>query len=167
MPCKSDLAATAALKAMVTNLAQAFEKEKVDFSAFHPHTFATLAVYHASFLQRGNHLSHNGLARWCFGIRPYVRGAEIEGATGEQRPLASQCMPQHYAAGGELQPAGAMAPQRTIAPAPVTCELCHVGLAGHDALVGHCATHHCGLAEYRKRVFTNPVTRGCPLCCRR
>ena len=42
---------------------------------------------------------------------------------------------------------------QAIAAAPVTCELCHVGLAGHDMLKQHCDRKHCSLPEYRKRTF--------------
>ena len=59
----------------------------------------------------------------------------------------------HYDASGVAQPAGLDKAGRAIATAPVTCELCHVGLSGHDKLAQHCAKKHASLAEYRKRVF--------------
>ena len=48
--------------------------------------------------------------------------------------------------------------------APVTCELCHQGLAGHDSLARHCGKKHGNVAEYRKRTFWEAREAGiCPL----
>ena len=59
----------------------------------------------------------------------------------------------HYDASCVAQPAGIDDAGRAVASAPVTCELCHVGLSGHDKLAQHCRRNHVSLAEYRKRVF--------------
>ncbi len=53
---------------------------------------------------------------------------------------------------------------QAIASAPVVCELCRMGFAGHDKLAQHCRKKHGGLAEYRKRVFHKAGEAGpCPL----
>lgn len=149
---------------MVEQLARAFDKEGVDMSVFQPNHFATLAVYYARFLRKDSGRPHNGLARWCFGIRTYVSGAKIEPEAERREHLASQCLPRHYDDRGIAQPAGLNTSCQAIASAPVTCELCHVGLAGHDKLKQHCDRKHCGLAEYRKRTFYKAREAGlCPL----
>jgi hypothetical protein len=68
--------------------------------------------------------------------------------------LAAQCLPKNYDASGVSQHTGLThAPQTTTygdgasAAAPVTCELCHIGLAGQDELKQHIARSHGGLAE--------------------
>ena len=141
------------LRDMVQKLAEAFQKENVDPAAFKPNHFAALSAYHAIFLRKGDTRPRNGLNRWCFGLRGYVAGECIEAEEGKQEHLASQCLPRHSDASGAAQPAGQNMPGRAIASAPVTCELCHVGLAGHDKLLSHCHRKHGGFVEYRKRVF--------------
>ena len=101
----------------------------------------------------------NGLARWCSGIKAYIPGDKIEPEEIRHENLASQCLPAHYDPSGVPQLAGLNKSGQAIASAPVTCELCHVGLAGFDSLREHCAQKHCGLAEYRKRkVGSSPNT---------
>ena len=89
-------------------------------------------------------------------------GADVEAAGQKKEHLASQCLPQHYDDSGVAQPAGLRQPGRAVATAPVTCELCHVGLAGFDSLKAHCVRKHGNFAEYRKRVFFK--ARLCGLC---
>jgi len=141
------------LRVMVQTLADAFEKENVDATAFKPNHFAILSVYYALFLGKDDTRPRNGLNRWCFGLRAYIPGEDIEPPGEKQEQLASQCMPRHYDDSGTAQPAGLRDPGRAVATAPVTCELCHVGLAGFDKLKVHCALKHGNLAEYRKRCF--------------
>ena len=89
-----------------------------------------------------------------FGLRAYTAGSEIEPEEEDKKEhLASQCLPRHYDASGVVQPAALHDMGRAVASAPVTCELCHIGLAGHDKLVKHCRGKHGSFAEYRKRVF--------------
>ena len=141
------------LRDMVQKLAEAFQKENVDPAAFKPNHFASLSAYHAIFLRKGDSRSRDGLNRWCFGLRGYVPGDCIETKEEKQEHLASQCLPRHYDASGVAQLAGQNLPGRAIASAPVTCELCHVGLAGHDKLKSHRHRKHGSFAEYRQRVF--------------
>ena len=47
-----------------------------------------------------------------------------------------------------------------MAAAPVTCELCHRGFAGHDAWEQHCRLMHGNAAEARKRIFYNAREAG-------
>ena len=149
----TDVARREQLKRMVHRLAAAFQKENVDAAVFKPHHFASLSVYHALFLRKGDTRPRNGLRRWCCGLRGFVAGEQIENKAERQEHLASQCLPRHYDDSGVAQPAGLNVAGRAIASAPVTCELCHVGVAGHDKLKSHCQRKHCGFAEYRKRVF--------------
>ena len=141
------------LKDMVQTLANVLEQEHIDVTSFKPNHFATLSVYYALFLRKGNYRPSNGLNRWCFGLRPYIPGSEIECEADKKEHLASQCLPIHYDASGTAAPAGEIGPGRAIATAPVTCELCGMGLAGHDVLTKHCQQRHGNFAEYRKRVF--------------
>ena len=166
---QSDVAAQAAVRRMVEKLAQVFDKEGIDMTVFRPNHFATLSVYYAKFLRIDNARSHNGLARWCFGLKKFVRGEEIEPEAERRQHLASQCLPRHFDDGGGSRSGGShlVVLERScqaIASAPVTCELCHVGLAGHDKLAEHCRQKHKGLAEYRKRTFYKAREAGiCPL----
>jgi len=141
------------LTGMVHNLVTAFEKEGIDVMAFKPNHFATLSIFHARFLKRGDDRPQNGLNRWCYGLRAYIVSERIEPAGEKREHLASQCLPLHYDGSGVAQPAGLNEAGKAIATAPVTCELCHVGLAGHDKLQQHCRRKHGSLSEYRKRVF--------------
>ena len=133
------------LRAMLQTLADVFEKENVDATVFKPNHFATLSVYYALFLRKGDARPRNGLNRWCFGLRAYIAGSEIESAADKKEHLASRCLPMHYDASGVAQPAGLNKAGRAIATAPVTCELCHVGLSGHDKLSQHCKQKHASL----------------------
>ena len=117
---------------MVDRFATACDKETVDMTAFKPLQFAAMAVYYTLCLGKANNRSQNGLSRWCFGIKTYVCGADIELESDRQPHLASRCLPRHYNGSGVSQPAEVNKPCQAIASAPVTCELCHVGLAGHD-----------------------------------
>ena len=128
------------LRVMVQTLADVFEKENVDATVFKPNNFATLRVYYVLFLRKDDTRPRNGLHRWCFGLRAYIAGSEIESAANTKEHLASRCLPMHYDASGVAQSAGLNKAGRAIATAPVTCELCHVGLAGHDKLKHHCRT---------------------------
>ena len=141
------------LRIMVQTLADAFEKENVDAKVFTPNHFATLTVYYALFLRKDDSRPRNGINRWCYGLRTYIEGSRIEPAALKKEHLASSCLPMHYDASGVPRPAGLNGAGRAVASAPVTCELCHVGLAGHDKLKQHCARNHGNLAEYRKRTF--------------
>ena len=145
---------------MVQKLAEAFQKENVDLAAFKPNQFAALSAYHAIFLRKGDTRPCNGLNRWCFGLRGYVAGECIETKEEKQEHLASQCLPRHYDASGQAQAAGQNIPGRAIAAAPVTCELCHVGLAGRDKLVSHFHRTHGGFAEYRNGYSPKPEWQG-------
>ena len=163
-PCRTEASAQAAVRRMVDTLVRAFEKAGIDMTVFKPKHFATLCVYHSLFLRKSNVRSRNGLARWCSGIKAYIPGDKIEPEEIRRRNLASECLPAHYDPSGVPQPAGLNESGQAIASAPVTCELCHVGLAGFDALREHCAQKHCGLAEYRKRTFFKAKASGpCPL----
>ena len=129
-----------------------------------PDHLATLSVYHANFLRTDNSRPRNGLARWVFGLKRFVRGGEIEPEAGRREHLASRCLPWHYDDICALQAAGLEGPRQAIAAAPVTCELCHQGLAGHDSLKRHCRRKHGSIAEYRKRTFWKAREAGiCPL----
>ena len=141
------------LRDMVQKLAEAFEQENLDPSVFKPNHFAALSAYHAIFLRKGDTRPRNGLNRGCFALCRYAAGECIETKEQKQQHVASQCLPRHYDTSGAAQPTGQNMPGRAIASAPVTCELCHVGLAGHDILQSHCHRNHYGFAEYRKRVF--------------
>ena len=93
-----------------------------------------------------------------------MRGEAIEPEAERREHLASQCLPRHYDSSGGLHPAGVERACQAIAAAPVTCELCHAGLAGHDSLAQHCRRKHVSLAEYRKRTFFKAREAGlCPL----
>ena len=89
------------LKGMVHALADVLEKENVDLTTFKPNHFATLSVYHALFLRKGIYRPRNGLNRWCFGLRAYILGSEIESEADKKENLASQCSPMHYDANGD------------------------------------------------------------------
>ena len=163
-PCQTEASAQTAVRRMIDTLVRAFDKTSVDMTVFKPNHFATLCVYYSMFLCKGNRRPQNGLARWCFAIKTYTPGDKIEPEEIRQEHLASQCLPAHYDPSGVLQLAGLNESGQAIAAAPVTCELCHVGLAGFDALRRHCAPKHCGLAEYRKRTFFKARAAGlCPL----
>ena len=84
------------LRDMVDRLREALEKANVDMTAFKPRQVATLSVYYALFLRKGNTRPHNGLNRWCVGRRPYIPAKEIESTKNRQEHLASNCMPQHF-----------------------------------------------------------------------
>ena len=151
------------LEAMVASLAELFEKHDVNACRFKPCQLACLAAYHALFVRGKVAVPKNGLARWCWGLKPYIPGDLIEPEGEEREHLASQCLPRHYDDSGTLQPAGKEQSCQAIATAPVTCELCHVGLAGHDMLARHCRLKHKSLAEYRKRAFYKAREAGpCP-----
>ena len=126
-PVNSDLAAEARLSSMVSDLSTAFEKQGINVANFKPNHFATLSVYHAMFLRTSTTRSANGLRRWCFPLKQYVAGDEIEPEETRQQHLASQCLPRHYDASVAEQPAGQERSGQAIAAAPVTCELCHKG----------------------------------------
>ena len=108
-------------------------------TVFKPNHFATLCVYYSMFLRKSNMRPRNELARWCSGIKAYIPGGKIEPEESRYENLASQCLPAHYDPSGVPQPAGLNKSGQAIASAPVTCELCHVGLAGFDSLREHCA----------------------------
>ena len=135
----SEVAAETSLREMVKDLNDAFEKQGIDMTIFKPNQFAALSVYYARFLRKNDTRPRNGLNRWCFGLRAYIAGKQIESAADKKEHLASRCLPMHYDASGVAQPAGLDKAGRAIATAPVTCELCHVGLSGHDKLAQHCA----------------------------
>ena len=106
MQCQSGATANAALRAMVEELAQAFDKQNIDMTVFKPNQFAALSVYYARFLRKNKNRRRNGLARWCFGIRTYVCGTNIELETEKQEHLASHCLPSHYDCTGVAQSGG-------------------------------------------------------------
>ena len=114
----------------------------------------------ALFLGKDDQKPRNGLHRWVKGLPNYTPGYEIEKAADKRECLASQCLPRHvrdvnglHLAQHPIDTDATPQPGQAIATAPVTCELCHVGLAGYDKLVAHCRLKHGGFAEYRKRVF--------------
>jgi len=121
------------LRRMMRDIVEAFEKQSIDVTVFKPNHLATLSAYYALFLRKDGARPQNGLARWCFGLRRYVAGSEIEPAEGRHEHLASRCLPKHYDASGAAQPAGTNRSGQAIATAPVTCELCHIGLAGLES----------------------------------
>ena len=145
--CQSEVTAHAALRSMVEDLTEAFEKQNIDMTVFKPNQFAALSVYYTRFLRKNDNKPQNGIAKWCFGFKTYVSGEDIEPEAERQEHLASNCLPSHYDCTGVAQPGGLNVGAQAIAAAPVTCELCHVGLAGHDKLKQHCDRKHCGLAE--------------------
>ena len=125
----------------------------MDITNLKPNHVATLSVYYALFLKSDNRRSVNGLARWCFGLRKYVAGADIEVGPEKRAHLASQCLPQHFDDSGVPQPTVLHTGGQAIAAAPVTCELCGVGFAGYDCWAQHCRRKHVSVAEARKRIF--------------
>ena len=120
---------------MVQNLGAAFEKEGIDMTALKPNHFATLGVYFAQFLSTKRFFSRgrNGLRRWMKGLGKYIPGSAIEPEGERREHLASQCLPRHYDESGTPRPCVEETSGQAIAAAPVTCELCHRGFAGHDA----------------------------------
>ena len=52
--CQSEVTAHAALRSMVEDLAEAFEKQNIDMTVFKPNQFAALSVYYARFLRKNN-----------------------------------------------------------------------------------------------------------------
>jgi hypothetical protein len=153
----SELAAETSLRKMVTNLHDAFEKQSIDMTMFKPNRFAALSVYYAQFLtQVTNRTKHWLNRRYCYGLKQYVPGNEIEVAQKQQtqqKHLASRCLPNHSNDSGVSQPAGLGQSGQAVASAPVVCELCHKGFSGFDMLRNHCKRSHKSFAEYRKRVF--------------
>ena len=150
---EDSVGAQEAIRHMVNALVNAMEKEGIDMTAFKPNHFATLSVYYSKFLRMDKSKPINGLARWCHGLMKFVPGSSIEPDAERRVHLASQCLPRHYDASGALQPAGLESSGQAIASAPVTCELCHAGFAGHDKLAQHYRTKHASPAEARKRIF--------------
>ena len=136
-------------------------------TVFTPNQFAAMSVYYANFLAKRSGRegkAKNGLARWCFGLPAFVSGEAIEPESLRRACLASQCLPHHYDASGTAQPVASERACQAIAAAPVTCELCHMGFAGHEKLQQHCRMKHGGWAEYRKRTFYKAREAGlCPL----
>ena len=158
------LAAHSVARRLVERLDAALAEKGIDVRWLKPNHFATLSVYYDKFLRTDKSKPTNGLARWCFELRPYIRGDDIEREEDRREHLASRCLPRHYDDSGALQPPGLEAPCQAIAAAPVTCELCHQGLAGHDSLARHCSRKHVNIAEYRKRTFWKARKAGiCPL----
>ena len=149
----ADMDRRAESRKIVRKLAEAFEKQKVDIIDFKPNQFACLSAYHKMFLRRSGIRPSNGLNRWVYFLRGYVPGKDIEKDGAKKECLASQCLPRHYDDSGVIQPASQNVSGRAIAAPPVTCELCHKGFAGMDKFQSHCVKEHCGLAEYRKRLF--------------
>ena len=152
-----------AARRLVERLAAALQDKGIDMSCFQPNHFATLSVYYDKFLRTDKSKPQNGLARWCFGLRPYIRGDDIEPAAERREHLASRCLPRHYDNSGALQPAGLEGLRQAIATAPVTCELCHQGLAGHDSLKRHCPRKHDYLAPGRRTFWKAREASVCPL----
>ena len=138
------------LTRMVADLVVTFEKRSVDVCLFKPRQLATLAVYHALFVNRSR-LQPSRWARWIWNGPEYVPGNLLSLNCKEH--LATQCLPQHYDDSGALQLGVLEAPGQAIASAPVVCELCHVGLSDWSALAHHCEQFHFSLAEARKVVF--------------
>ncbi len=129
-----DLAVQARLRDIVEQLENALEKQNVDMTVFKPNHFATLSVYFAKLVAFEIEKPRNGLARYRLGLKEYILGGSI----GSREHLASQCLPRHYDDSGApqfdvLEQAG-----QAIASAPVVCELCYTGFAGHDKLDQHC-----------------------------
>ncbi len=144
-----DLAVQTQLRGMVEQLVDAFDKNGVPATAFNPNHLATLSVYFAKFVRIEKQTPQNGLARWCWGLKRTVPGDSSE----SEDHLASQCLPRHYDDSGAPQLDVLEQAGQAIASAPVTCELCHVGLQGHDTLRQHCCKKHGSWAEARKRIF--------------
>ena len=71
------LAAHSAARRLVERLAAALQDKGIDMTCFQPNHFATLSVYYDKFLRTDKSKPQNGLARWCFGLRPYTRGDGI------------------------------------------------------------------------------------------
>ena len=74
-------------------------------TCFQPNHFATLSIYYDKFLRTDNSRPRNGLARWCFGLKAYVRGGDIEPEAERREHLASQSLPRHYDDSGAPLPA--------------------------------------------------------------
>ena len=150
---ETELAAHTALRRMVETLAEVLEEQCVNMTVFTPNQFAAMSVYYAKFVAKRSGREarpKNGLAQWCFGLPAFVSGEAIEPEPLRRDCLASQRLPRHYDASGAPQPAGLERACQAIAAAPVTCELCHMGLAGRDKLEQHCRVKHGGFAESRK-----------------
>ncbi len=113
-----------------------------------PNHLAVLSVFHAKFVREDDSRPMR-LARWCWGLPKYLPGSDIQ----SREHLASQCLPRHYDDSGLPVLDVREGPGQAIACAPVTCELCHIGLQGYDALARHCRKEHGNYAEYRKCVF--------------
>ena len=80
----TDIEKQTQLRDMVEKLREAFDKENVDITAFKPGQVATLSVYYALFLRKNDTRPRNGLNRWCFGLRTYIPGKEIESTEDRQ-----------------------------------------------------------------------------------
>ena len=115
-------------------LADALGKKSVDMTIFKPNRFATLSVYFAKLASFEEDKPRDGSARWCWGLKQHGHGSSI----GSREHLASQCLPRHYDDSGAPQPDVLEQAGQAIASAPVVCELCHMGFAGHDKLAQHC-----------------------------
>ncbi len=145
-----DLKKPDALQIMVDNLVSTCEQQGVQLTTWvKPNILATLAVYYNKFVREDKTKPKNGLARWCWGLKPYIPGSDIK----SKDHLASQCLPQHYDSTGAPVLDAEERSGQAIFSAPVTCKLCHKGFAGHDKLARHCRKEHGNHAEYRKRVF--------------
>ena len=86
----SEVAAETSLRKMVKDLNDAFETQGIDMTIFKPNQFAALSVYYARFLCKNNARPRNGLDRWCFGLRVYIPGSEIESAADKKQHLPSR-----------------------------------------------------------------------------
>ena len=153
---ETELATQAALRRMVETLAEALEQQSVNMNIFTPNQFAAMSVYFSKFVAKRSGRegkAKNGLARWCFGLPAFVPGEAIEPESLRRPCLASQCLPRNYASCDGPEVGAVERSCQAIAAAPVTCELCHMGFAGHDKLQQHCSMKHGGYAEYRKRTF--------------
>ena len=103
---ETQLAAQSAARRLVEGLAAALENEAIDMTCFQPNHFATLSIYYDKFLRTDDSRPRNGLARWCFGLKAYVRGGDIEPEAERRYHLALQCLPRHYDDSGAPLPAG-------------------------------------------------------------
>ena len=124
-----------------------------------------LIVYYAKFPRTDSSSPKNGIARWCRGLRKFTRGHDIEPDDERREHLASRCLPRHYDDSGAAQPALLEQSGQAIASAPVTCELCHVGLAGHDKLRDRCQKNIVVSLNTESALSTELEKKDPVLCC--
>ena len=128
--------AHAAVRRLVNRLVEQFQQQKIDVCDFAPNQLATIAVYYAKFLRPDKKRAASALSRWCYPLKQYVPGADIE--SNPRALLASEYLPRHYDDSDSPDQATTGHAGTAIATAPVVCELCGRGFAGEDDWAAHC-----------------------------